>query len=428
MNLVPRRVAALRRHAAARIAGGSAIFLLPQAVGSVLSQLGLVAIARIAGPAEFGELAAGIAVVGICATLADAGVSNRLLQEYSGREWDRQAVTLGLRLRLLLHAGASLIGALLVVAAPGSGAVIVGALLLALGPYAVVTNAYLVERLKGRWFTSSAWLAADSFVLSAGALAGLLVTREMIGAVFAVPVMLVGLAAIVPRQVRVRPGFVAPRQAASTLWSSRHFLVLAVAVAVYSRADRVVLQLLNGSSVTGQYAAAYNLLFGVALVGVALNAVLLAEFVQCRREQGQMRKAFRVSVLGSALLGTAIMAFALVLAPQIISLLYGAQYGDAVQLLRILSPLAVLYCVNPVTTTLLMARGQERVSARIAVMSVVLALICYPIGALTMGAAGAAIASVGIETVGGGLQMVVALGLLSPLHGAAQDHSVSQPE
>ena len=129
---------------------------------------------------------------------------------------------------------------------------------------------------------------------------------------------------------------------------------------VMLRADAALLGVLTGDAAeVGVYAAAFRLLEATLFVSWAVAASALPWLA--RREEGVT--AARGFELGAKLLAVVLvpvgLSFAL-LAPELVDLLYGGQYGESVLPLRLLGAVTFLYGIGNLAGTVLIARDQPR--------------------------------------------------------------------
>jgi PST family polysaccharide transporter len=102
--------------------------------------------------------------------------------------------------------------------------------------------------------------------------------------------------------------------------------------------DRIVVARWLGAASLGFYQRAYQLMALPAnLFGMALDKVLFPVMAKLQNQPAQLRKAYRTGVMLIALLVLPISALAYQLAPEIISVLLGDQWAEAVTPFRILA-------------------------------------------------------------------------------------------
>ena len=167
---------------------------------------------------------------------------------------------------------------------------------------------------------------------------------------------------------------------------------------VHARVDQVVLAGLGFGAGLAAYGVAYRLFDAALALAVAAGAVT---FPALARARGAERD--RVVRVQSALLGAlAVVAglAVLLLAPQLVRLLGGDRYPEAVGLVRLLSPALVLAVLNLGVAQVAIVEGKARellrVSALCAGVNLVLNLALDP----RFGPTGAAFATVATEALG----------------------------
>jgi O-antigen/teichoic acid export membrane protein len=367
------------------------------ALGRVISQIGVVVTARVLGPSAFGSVAVGMAVFGIAAVLADAGVGEAGVRELTrrgdGEERFRREVA---PLRLWLALPFVPVGLALVLVSDNPSVYGSGLLVAAVPLSVVISGRFLAARIGERFPEVARWTAVIAVGQWVGAVAGVLIDPG-VGAAGIGIVLVLGLGATAA--ARGRPW---RRPDRSTAWGwlrrGRPFFVIAAAVALYSRGDRVVVAAVEGSAAAGGYAAAYNVVMVVAIAGASLHAAVLPRLIHESRTADTSLWIRRVRKLAAI---SVPLALALALsAPWVIDRLYGETYESAGSVLRVLSPLVVLYLLNPFLTATLVAQDRQRVVAKIALSNLAVAVVGYPALTSAWGVRGTAMASVTVETVG----------------------------
>jgi O-antigen/teichoic acid export membrane protein len=374
------------------------------ALGRLISQVGVVVTARVLGPSAFGSVAVGLAVFGIAAVLADAGIGEAGVQELTrrgdGEERFRREVA---PLRLWLALPFMPVGLALVLASDNPPVYGSGVLIAAVPLSAIISGRFLAARVGERFPEVARWTAVIAVGVWAGAVAGVLVDPS-VGAAGIGIVLVLGLGATAAARGRPlrRPDGPTARE---WLRRGRPFFVIAAAVALYSRGDRVVVAVVEGSAAAGGYAAAYNVVMVVAIAGASIHAAVLPRLIHESRTADPALWRPRVRKLASI---SVPLAVALALsAPWVIDALYGETYESAGSVLRVLSPLVVLYLLNPFLTATLVAQDRQRVVAKIALSNLAVAVVGYPVLTSVWGVRGTALASVSVETVGLLLALVV---------------------
>lgn len=362
-----------------------------------ISLVMLVALARVLSPRQFGQVATLVAVLGLASLVADFGTAERVVQTTGPglRGCDSR-----LRARVTLSAFTGVLIAL-------SGLVwrstswpvsvlIVGA---TVPMMAVITNGVIIDRAARHPLRAVSWNGVFAVAPLVGALAGALLVPSLDGSAIGVGVVtgLAALAAAITHKSQLRP---APlRLSARVAWDARHFAVLAVCVAMYSRGDRLVLAAITGAEAAGVYAAFYTLVFGFSVLGPALAWTSLPILTNIADQI-----AWRTAVwsrLRLALAAGAALAVLFVAAARAIALIaFGPEYAIPVPALIAFAVLTFLYIVNPVVSAAVLSRGGQGYVSRVAVVNVLVAVATYPVGARVAGVTGIAIASMAVELVG----------------------------
>jgi PST family polysaccharide transporter len=147
-----------------------------------------------------------------------------------------------------------------------------------------------------------------------------------------------------------------------------------------------------------------------------VNRVLFPVFARIRHEPGRFRSAFRRTILGVSLLGYPVFGSLLVMAPQVIGVLFGSQWTPAVVPFQILCATGVIKLVQELLIAATFVNGSSRheVVRRAAVAS--LMLVSCLIG-VRWGLAGVATALVTVNLLGlaAAMWQTARLGLVRPL-------------
>lgn len=378
-------------HAFAWLLGGDTL-------ARIVGQLAIVATARLLGPEGYGAVAVALALFSIMLVLADFGVGDAAVREMTrvpgGVEGYRREVA---PLRFWL-ASPWLIAGIAVATLGTNDLLRVSGVALAAVPFGVlVLGAAQSARIGQNFRLAAMWSAVLLLCLMFGTFGGAVAYRSAPAATMGLALALLLFA--LPSLRNARYGPVARETARGWMRRGLPYLVTAGAVSLYSRGDRVLLSVMAGAAAAGPYAAAYSVIMLAGLAGSAIHAALLPRLLLEFRGNANKNWLRRCLFVTGALIP---LAVALDLAaPTIISVLYGNGYRDSVDLLRVLSPLVVLYVVNPMLSTCLIAAGSQTTVARIAVVNLIAAGALYPIGILAFGALGAAGASVAVECISG---------------------------
>lgn len=175
--------------------------------------------------------------------------------------------------------------------------------------------------------------------------------------------------------------------------NSRPFAVQDVFSVMLFKVDAVILSILATTAAVGRYGAAYRLFESTMFVSISMSGAFSPMYTYLGPQtQPSIRAVFQRSVkLAAAILMPVSVAFG-VLAGPLVRAVFGPEFENAADLLRILSPSVVLLGVITLAASLFVSRqdpkAMVRVTAVMALLNVVLNLALIP----SMDDTGAAIA------------------------------------
>jgi O-antigen/teichoic acid export membrane protein len=391
-----------------RIALNTALMLAKQAVMVVLSVVFVGYLARRLGVAAWGELQASLAITSVVTVVAGIGVRGYLAREVAVHP-ERGPSHLGAALAIRGVTGAALLGATVLVvllARPGLHATLV--LLAAMSQLATLlyTTMWLTfeahERLQ---YIAYAEITARLLVIAIAS--GLLALG--FGVVAAAAALMVGnLVELALTYHFVRSRFYRPELRAGAVELARIArrsmpigLVAALSVAL-SEADRVLLRALCDEEAVGVFSAAWVLSESLRMLpDVFLGATFAAGMRLYARDREAFGELYRGCMAVAALLGLPIAAGVVVVAPDVIALIYGADrgYAPASAVLRLLACQVPLgFALQVAVLPLLAAKREVSIAKLLAaalVVNVALDVLLIP----EHGALGAAAATLGASAL-----------------------------
>jgi len=368
----------------------------------------MVLTVRLLGPGEFGQFAVALTLFGLITLFADAGLGDSALQRLTTRPDPAKAFGVGpARRRVQTGLVVTVVTLIGTSAGAASGHLAWGTpiLCLAVPAWILTTNRALELRALERFRQSSAVTSTLNFTLTASPLIGAVVISNSLAAAASASAGMWLLTVRRPRRVARASD---PNSLRDSLARGLPFLLTGVAVALYSRGDRLVLALLGGSTATGLYTAAYTIAFGASLLGNAVQIMALPHALREHAVSGATWIAVRRRLLLAWCPSVLVAALIVLYAKPIVHLLFGPAFAGSAPLLIALSPVIPMYVMNPYLATLLVAARREAVVARIAFRNLALASILFPVAVLTGGALYLAVASVIVE-VSGHIQMLTAV-------------------
>lgn len=217
-------------------------------------------------------------------------------------------------------------------------------------------------------------------------------------------------------QLLAAPQEAAPVALSSLLRRTAPFLGLALADVLLQRLDILLLSFIAGPAVTGIYSAAYNV---VRVLMKLIQSFWRALYPTLSRLQRHATDRYvrlqalslRVGLL--AVLPTAAIGFGV--APGLMQLLFGGDYGASAEIYRILIWSAPLFLIEVYAITVLMIEHHLRASLGVSVLHIASIVICVPLLTWLVGAHGAAAGVLISGFVGGGVSVGLVRNLGIPL-------------
>ncbi|MEZ4861317.1 MAG: flippase [Caldilineaceae bacterium] len=367
-------------------------------------------IARALGVTGLGQYTIALAYLNVCQILTELGLPAMLVRDLAQMPWLRRsyyyrALSIQIVASLLVWGGLIAVTALLPLP-PATRMIlwIVGASL----PFYAITSATQTlfqagERMEVvmgiEVLINTAILGISLGVIQWGGttyhLAMVLVITQLISAILGV-ILLARSQLLAEPQTQVAWQW-------SMLWRrSGPFYVLALADVLLQRADIVLLSIVAGESVTGLYGAAYN------LVRVAFKLVQNfwgALYPTLSRLHHQVPVHYRrlgnfslryglLTLLAAAAIGAGV-------AQDVLHLIYGANYAEAVLVLQILLWSAPIYLLENFAQTLLMIEQRPLQSLLITGLHLGVLVLLLPLLATALAAPGAAWAALIAGGMGG---------------------------
>lgn len=366
---------------------GSAIKLGAELLGRALAVVTGLLIARGLGPADYGVFAfvAGVAV--LASELGELGLQGTAQRALVARTLTLRSMleAKGLLLGLLLGAG----GLLVAVTGGGGDAPRLGVLVpLVLYFLLAGWSEFLGVALRARGERGGEAATILAFRASALALVGLVFWRDLglLGLAWALaasPLLAILLGATLLARTRVEPENPARLEASRIRDILRLAFPLGVngALSLLSlRVEILLLPLFLGDHETGLYAAALKVVDSLILVPAAIAAGAMPALTrEALVGSGPVRERTATSV---ALLGVPAAVGLALLAPGIVTLLFGADFAPAGGALRVLAVALLAIFVNNVLLHALIALGRAPLLPRLTAVRVgfaaVAALVLIP--------------------------------------------------
>jgi O-antigen/teichoic acid export membrane protein len=378
-----------------------------RAFGALLGVFVAASLARSLSRPAFGELALGLTILALAGSLGDLGINQIAVREMARRPEGRASIAGALTVvQLLSGVVLGLIGTAIAFALlSGDQARVMAVFLMATMPLGAIGALTIASQARLRpelviippLVQNVIWLGA---VLALGA------THEGLA--------LYGVAAFAAAAVQAAVTIVIAARVTEVTFTDTFELILGLLrvawpiglagmfVTAYYRIDGVLLFQFRGATASAYYSASYRVLDVLQILPMTVSGVLLPLLAGApRSENGNVRAArtfelasiiLLIMAIGVAVLGT-------ILAPGIVTLIYGSAYHRSIYLLQVLLPAFVPICLGYLLTSQLILHGLLRPYIAITFIGAVLNVAVNAIGIPRYGAPVAAWATLGTEVV-----------------------------
>ena len=332
---------------------------------AVLQIAATIVLARLLTPQEFGSVAAALLVVGLAQLLTQVGVSAALVQRRELTDDDVSAafafsVLVALVLAAALAVSAPVLGPLVGLPAD-SGLLPLLAPTLLLAGVAAVPSGLLQRRLRFRPLAVVDLIAAGPATIGVSvalALAGFGAYALAWASVVAGIVTAVGYLALARPALRLIPPATALACLRPMIDFGAGYSLTQVGNWGAQNADNFVVASVLGTAPLGVYSRAYNLLSQpAAVIGGAADKVLFPAMARVRDDGERLRAAYVRSASLIALVAAPASVLLFVLAPEVVRVLLGPQWGAVVPPLQVFALVLLPRTTYKISTSLTRATG-----------------------------------------------------------------------
>ncbi|MEA2492464.1 MAG: hypothetical protein QOJ29_375 [Thermoleophilaceae bacterium] len=395
---------------------GGALRLVGYGASVLLSVVGVAAVTRHLGAADYGRFSVVQSLVAIAAGIAEAGMINVGIREYAVRTGaERDTMLANLQgIRVVLGAAGVVVALVFGLLAGYDGTMLDGVVLVGAGVVIGAFQATLAIPLSAglRW---TAVTVLD--LVRQGAQVALFLALVATGAdllpffVVAIPASVLVLAATLPLVRRIAP--IRPRFDRA-YWRELLRLVAPYAAAtavgtIYVYVAAVLMELVSTAAEVGYFAASFRIFIVLGGIPLLLIGAVFPILARAARDDRRRHAYATERLLATTVIGSAWLALmTAILAKVGIDVVAGPKFADSVPVLRIQAIAVFASGLLVASTHVLVSLARYRdvliLSASALVASVVLVLAFAP----GMGAEGGALANVGGESV----SAIVGLALL----------------
>ena len=347
-----------------------------QLSAAVISTLTLVVLARLLTPYDFGVVAVAGIALSFIGQLSDFGLSSAVVQrpDPSGRAVD-VAATIRLLLSVVLILSTFVIAAPVadLIAVPAAANVIrVSSLLWLLAGAGFASNALLWKELRFRALAVIGVVTsvAGAFISIVLALGGFSYWSIVLGNIGSAAVTLCALWAVRPWRLRFAFDRTLARQFLSF---GKHVFVLGILVFAFQNVDNIAVAKMLGVSALGFYYLAYKWATVVSgFVTRTVGRVLFPTYSSIQDQPARLRRGFQSSFRAISLASFPAQIGILLVAPEFVTLVLGANWVPAIRPLQILTFLGLMTVLLQPFGDLFLATGRAAYLSRTNILNVAL--------------------------------------------------------
>ena len=339
-----------------------------------------IALARLVGPIDFGIVAQAMVYVGILSLALDQGFSSALIQR---KEVERNMP--GVVVSVNLAVGAALMVLTMAIAplwASFMNTPQLTLVLVALAPSllvrsaAITPRAMLIRNMEFRQMGISDFVAAMT-----GGVLGVIVA-VMGGSYWAVVVQifctdLAVLLMLLAFRAGQRPNLHFGELRKIAAFSGRAFAAGLLLNSVSRNVDNLLVGRFQGPEALAFYAMAYRLLLmPVQLASQTIGSVLFPRFARFADDVATLSAEMARATRALGVLSLPGMALLAVAAPQLVMVIFGAQWEPAIPIVQVLAVAGALQAIYlPSTTPLVLGLGQDKLNLRYAWLTTVVSVV-----------------------------------------------------
>lgn len=344
--------------------------MITSVVSKAFAFITLILLARYLGSEEYGKLAFAMALTSFFTVLADFGLSSLVVREVA-RGKEKAGVYLGTLSVFKMLLAVVVFLALFLISHLGSYDYNTKFLTLIFGIYTILLSysTFFISFFRAfeRMEYETLIRSVEKILLLVLTVVFIYLNKQLM--YFAVPYLTSSAIAVILALFFVvnkvsKPMFLSDKKfLVGTLKESLPFALTSIFVVVYFKTDTVMLSVMVGDRAVGIYNAAHNLIDGlIFLVPYPLSMALypiMSKYAINSIEK--LRKIYTYGFLVSLILGLIGAVFVLKFKEEIILLVYGEEYVEAVKVLAVLVWTFLVICVSTISSTLLNAVNRQRI-------------------------------------------------------------------
>ncbi len=367
---------ATRQRAASDIAMQVSVRVANLALGAVVTAL----LVRTLGATEFGQWSTLLAVLGLVAFFANFGMEGVALREAAKEpEIEHEWIGSVMMLRILAIGPVMGLSILAVLLLPHTEAMLIAGAILVLGmPFGGVSSLGLLFQLRVDNRIPMLVLTIRSVLWAVAVLVIHIEDGSMIA--LAIAMIATDFAGTIVNTVAALK--VAPRRPRPTFKHVRRILAVTgtvglsgVLIFAYAAIDQVVVYAIGGSREAGLYGAVYSLLNQSHFVPVAILTTLAPVLAASwPHDPARVRRAARLTAELLTVVSLGGLAFSIVAAKPVVTLLFGQEFAEAAPALPVLLGAFVLICYGYLNGNLMVVFGKQARMVRISLAALLVNL------------------------------------------------------
>lgn len=355
-----------------------------------LGVLASIVLARVLGVTGFGDFMSAMSLALVLMVVIDLG-QNVHLSRVTSRNEDSGSFILThiLMNKLLLTAATALVTWLFmrIMTAQGDWGLVAVILVVWAGGLSALEALRAMARAQGLFLADSLTNGLESLLRFLGVLGAAYVGFGIIGfsVVFVAEVVIAVLAFGVWLAIRTNTRLVRfdPTSSLSVLATSTPIGIAALGMAGFYRMDQVLVRVLASSADAGLYAAAARISLAANVVGILVVMAVFPDLARACSNRRELRRKMLEALAISTGLGMLAFLCVLAFSGPIVHALYGAEFAQAVPLLRVLSGVIFLNALTVVALAVANALGREHRAIRVVLalsgLNVLANVVCIPV-------------------------------------------------
>jgi len=349
-----------------KIAVNSGYFFTGYVLSGILSLVIAAYIARYLGPTVFGKFSLVIAFISFFTVLSNLNIDTILTRELS-RNFERRNVLIGnaFTIKGILSVFAVALSVIVVYFTPYDTntklAIVFRSSVLIFLSYSLTLTSIFQSRFDMKWAAGANLASKVLFGLLAFAVINLKLSFVLLIIASSVGFVLETLILFFASRKYARPGFFFDRKVIK--WLIMESLPIAISgmfYIIYARIDVLMLSFMKGAESIGFYSAAYSLIESTYIIPSTLMISMFPLFsLYYKSSIESFQHSIRITLKLITMIAFPMAVGTMFLSSQIISLVYGSEFGPSASALSILVWATAFVFINIVLSSILVASNRQ---------------------------------------------------------------------